>query len=82
MFKNKLFTIRIILIILVLILSVIAFTNIANNKIIMPSILAVLGILQIFNGIYFYGKDRKGYGIFLVISGIFLGAIAVRFILM
>lgn len=80
--KNKLLWIRIVFIIIVIILSILAFTGIGNRRIMMSYMLLVLGILQVFNGLYFCNIKRKGYGIFLIFTGVFLGAVAVRFLML
>lgn len=77
--KNKFLLIRIIIGVLVIILSILTFLGIGNSKIMMPSILMLLGLLQLFNGLYFLSRsgERKGYGLFLIASGIIIFCIAV-----
>ncbi|MFT8316108.1 MAG: hypothetical protein ABF633_17935 [Clostridium sp.] len=81
MLKNKFLLIRVVLGVLIILISVLTFLGIGDKIIMMSSILILLGLLQFFNGVYFLSKnsDRKGYGIFLIISAIVLICIGISF---
>lgn len=82
--KNKFLIIRVILGLLIVLISVLAFLKIGDERIMMPSILLLLGVLQLFNGLDFTSKsiERKGFGIFLILSSIFLMFIAISIMIM
>lgn len=77
--KNKFLLIRIILGVLVIILSIFTFLGIGNTRIMMASILMLLGLLQLFNGLHFLSKNSegKGYGVFLIVSAVVIFCIAI-----
>lgn len=79
--KNKFLWIRVALGVLIILISVLTFLGIGDKRIMMSSILILLGLLQLFNGLYFLSKnsDKKGYGLFLIISAIFLICIGISF---
>jgi len=82
--KNKFLIIRVILGVLIVLISVLTFLKIGDKRIMMPTILLLLGILQLFNGLDFFSKsiDRKGFGIFLISSSAFLIFIAISIMIM
>lgn len=77
--KNKFLLIRVIIIAVIILVSILTFLNVGDKRIMMPSILLLLGVLQLFNGLDFFSKgiERKGFGIFLIVSAVFLIVIAV-----
>jgi len=65
-----------------LILVIIVLIGNVNSKVIMPWMMACLGIFQIFNGLYFYEDNKKIDGTLSILVGIFIFGILIKGILM
>ena len=63
---------NIVLSVIVLTLAVLSYLNIINNKVALPIAIFLLGITNILNGYSAYIKNRKGEGIFSILSGLFV----------
>ena len=78
--KSKYSMMSLILGILTVVLSILGLMS-SNINVIMPYMLACLGLFQIFTGLHFYRRDRKSDGIILIISSAFIFAVLVKILL-
>ncbi|WP_207725658.1 hypothetical protein [Clostridium sp. DJ247] len=78
--KSKNSIIRFILGVLIIILAISVLMGNADSKVIMPYMLTCLGIFQIFNGLYFYKKEKKSDGILLILSSIFIFGVVIKIV--